>query len=70
MGPIVIHCIVKSSGLESLTTTGMLLMDFLPGLPLTLIITDYYTTKNDKQISGNRKTLSRDNFCVITVQVC
>ena len=58
MGAIVIHYIVKSRGLYSLTTTGQLLVGFLPGLPLTLIITAYYTTKNDKQISGNRKTLS------------
>lgn len=38
--------------------TGQLLVGFLHGVPLTLIITAYCTTKNDKQVSGNRKTLS------------
>ena len=70
MGAIVIYCIVKSSGLYSLTTTSQSLVRFLPGLPLTLIITAYYTTKSDKYVSGNRKTLSRDSFCLVTVQVC
>ena len=70
IGAIVIHFIVKSSGLYSLITTGQLLVGFLSGFPWTLIITAYFTRKNDKQISGNRKTLSRDSFYVVAVQVC
>ena len=65
MGAIVIHYIVKSSGTvyrAYLTTTGQLLVGFLHGLPLTLIITAYYATKT-------RKTLWRDSFCLVTVQV-
>ena len=45
MGAIVIHCIVKSSGLYSLTSTSQLLVSFLFGLPLTRIITAYYIAK-------------------------